>query len=71
VGRSARKLIIIKLIQKKNAASNTPRFAYSVGHCLFILLYWAEAGKNKIEDDSKIDRETNLDRRGPSQIGTD
>jgi hypothetical protein len=25
----------------------------------------------KIKDNSKIDRETNLDRRGPSQIGTD
>jgi hypothetical protein len=25
---------------------------------------------HKIKDDGKIERETNLDRRGPSQIGT-
>ncbi len=25
---------------------------------------------DKIKDDGKIERETNLDRRGPSQIGT-
>ncbi len=31
----------------------------------------AETEIRKIKDDSKIDRETNLDRRGPSQIGTD
>jgi hypothetical protein len=34
----------IKLIQKKNAASNSPRFTYSVGHCLLILLYWGGSG---------------------------
>jgi hypothetical protein len=26
---------------------------------------------HKIKDDSKIDREKNIDRRGPRQIGTD
>ncbi len=26
---------------------------------------------DKIKDDSKIDREKNIDRRGPRQIGTD
>jgi hypothetical protein len=31
----------------------------------------AETEILKIKDDSKIDRETNLDRRGLSQIGTD
>ncbi len=31
----------------------------------------AETEISKIKDDSKIDRETNLDRRGLSQIGTD
>ena len=30
----------------------------------------AETEIHKIEDDGKIERETNLDRRGPSQIGT-
>ena len=31
---------------------------------------WAETEKHEIKDDGKIERETNLDRRGPSQIGT-
>ena len=26
--------------KKRNATSNSQRFANSVGHCLFILLYW-------------------------------
>ncbi len=30
----------------------------------------AETEIYKIKDDGKIERETNLDRRGPSQIGT-
>jgi hypothetical protein len=30
----------------------------------------AETEIHKIKDDSKIDREKNIDRRGPSQIGT-
>ncbi len=30
----------------------------------------AETEMHKIKDDSKIDREKNIDRRGPSQIGT-
>jgi hypothetical protein len=30
----------------------------------------AETEIGKIKDDGKIERETNLDRRGPSQIGT-
>jgi hypothetical protein len=30
----------------------------------------AEMEIHKIKDDGKIERETNLDRRGPSQIGT-
>jgi hypothetical protein len=30
----------------------------------------AETEIHKIKDDGKIERETNLDRRGPSQIGT-
>jgi hypothetical protein len=30
----------------------------------------AETEIHKIKDDSKIDRENNIDRRGPSQIGT-
>ncbi len=34
----------IKLIKKRNAASNSPRSAYLVGHCLFILLYWGGNG---------------------------
>jgi hypothetical protein len=29
-----------------------------------------ETEKHEIKDDGKIERETNLDRRGPSQIGT-
>jgi hypothetical protein len=31
-------------LKKRNAASNSPRSAYSVGHCLFILLYWGGSG---------------------------
>ena len=31
----------------------------------------AETEIPKIKDDSKIKRQTNLDHRGPSQIGTD
>jgi hypothetical protein len=31
----------------------------------------AETEIDKIKEDSKIDRETHLDRRGPSGIGTD
>ncbi len=39
------------------------------------ITYWfcftvAETEIDKIKDDGKIERETNLDRRGPSQIGT-
>ncbi len=30
----------------------------------------AETEIHKIKEDGKIERETNLDRRGPSQIGT-
>jgi hypothetical protein len=54
----------------RNAASNLPRFAYSSGHHLFICFTGAETEIDKIKDDGKIERETNLDRRGPSQIGT-
>ncbi len=44
--------------------------------CLFVRTYWfcftgAETEIHKIKDDSKIKRQTNLDRRGPSLIGTD
>ncbi len=56
--------------KKRNAANNSPQFAYSSGHCLFILLYWAETEIHKIKDDSKIDREKNIDRLGPSRIRT-
>jgi hypothetical protein len=31
----------------------------------------AETEIDKIKEDSKIDREKNIDRRGPRQIGTD
>jgi hypothetical protein len=31
----------------------------------------AETEIDKIKDDSKIDREKNINRRGPRQIGTD
>jgi hypothetical protein len=39
------------------------------------ITYWfcftgAETEIDKIKDDGKIERETNLDRRGPNQIGT-
>ena len=30
--------------KKRNAASNSQRFTNSVGHCLFILLYWGGTG---------------------------
>jgi hypothetical protein len=30
--------------KKRNAASNSLRFAYLLGHCLFILLYWGGNG---------------------------
>jgi hypothetical protein len=34
-----------KIISKKRtAASNSPHFAYSSGHCIFILLYWGGNG---------------------------
>jgi hypothetical protein len=46
------------------------RFAYSAGHYLLICFAGAETEIDKIKDDGKIERETNLDRRGPSQIGT-
>jgi len=45
-------------------------FAYSAGHYLLILLYWGGTEIDKIKDDGKIERETNIDRRSPSQIGT-
>ena len=32
--------ILVTRDQKRNAASNSPRFVYSSGHRLFILLYW-------------------------------
>jgi hypothetical protein len=32
---------------------------------------FAETEIDKIKDDGKIERETNLNRRGPSQIGTE
>jgi hypothetical protein len=57
--------------EKKKTRVLLQRFAYSVGHCLFILLTGAEMEILKIKEDSKIKRQTNLDRRGPSQIGTD
>jgi hypothetical protein len=56
--------------KKRNAASNSQRFAYSSGHRLFILLYCGGMEIHKIKDDSKIDSEKNINRRGPSQIGT-
>jgi hypothetical protein len=55
-------------LKKRNAASNLPRFAYLLGNCLFILLYWAETEIHKIKDDSKIKRQTNLYRRYPRPI---
>jgi hypothetical protein len=48
--------------------NNSPRFAYSSGHCLLILFYWAETEIHKIKDDSKIKREKNIDRRGQRHI---
>jgi hypothetical protein len=36
----------------------------------FALLHGAETEIDKIKDNGKIERETNLDRRGPKQIGT-
>jgi hypothetical protein len=42
----------IKLIKKRNAASNSPRSAYLVGHCLFICFTGAETEIDKIKDDS-------------------
>jgi hypothetical protein len=51
--------------------NNSPRFAYSSGHHLLICFTGAETEIPKIKDDSKIKRQTNLDHRGPSQIGTD
>jgi len=56
--------------KKRNAASNSPRFAYSSGHCLS-LQGWKRKYVHKIKDDRKIKREKNIDRRGPRQIGTD
>jgi hypothetical protein len=43
--------------------------------CLYNIAYsfcftGAETKMHKIKDDSKIDSEKNIDRRGPSQIGT-
>jgi hypothetical protein len=35
-------------------------FAFSVGHCLLILLYWGGNEIRKIKDDSKIHREKNI-----------
>jgi len=43
------------------------RFAYSVGQCFT----GAETEIDQIKDDGKIERETILDRRGSSQIGTE
>jgi hypothetical protein len=57
----------ITLKKRRGKYGNSPRFAYSLGHCLFILLYWVGNGNtkiHKIEDDSKIKKQTNLDRRG-------
>jgi hypothetical protein len=31
-------------LKKRDTASNLLRFTYSVGHCLFILLYWGGNG---------------------------
>jgi hypothetical protein len=33
-------------------------------------LLWRKRKMDKIKDDSKIEREKNIDRRGPSKIGT-
>jgi hypothetical protein len=58
-----------KLLQKKETLQdNSPRFAFSLGHCLFILLYCGGKEKHQIKDDSKMKRQTNLDRRSPGQI---
>jgi hypothetical protein len=55
--------------KKGNAARNSLRFAYLSGHCLLILLYWAETKIHKIKDNSKIKREKNINRRGQRHIG--
>ncbi len=34
--------------------NNSLHFAYSLGHCLLILLYWRGNGIQKIKDDSKL-----------------
>jgi hypothetical protein len=49
---------------------NLQHFANLVRQCQLILLYGAETEIRKIKDDGKIERETNLDRHSPSQIGT-
>jgi hypothetical protein len=48
--------------------NNSPRFAYSSGHNLLILLNWGENRINKIKDDRKIKREKNINRRGQRHI---
>jgi hypothetical protein len=43
----------------------------TVGHSLFIFCFTgAETETSKIKDDSKIDREKNIDPRGLRQFGT-
>jgi hypothetical protein len=36
--------LVLRLLQKKKRCKCSPRFAYSSGHCLFILLYWGGNG---------------------------
>jgi hypothetical protein len=61
----------IKLIQKKETLQVICRVSPIRQEIAYSFCFTgAEAEIDKINDDSKINRETNLDHRGPSQIGT-
>jgi hypothetical protein len=57
--------------KKRNAASNSQRFLPIRQDIAYSFCFTgAETEIHKIKDDSKTDREKNIDRHGPSQIGT-
>ncbi len=46
--------ILVTRDQKRNAASSSPRFVYSSGHRLFILLYWGKRKYIKSKTTAKL-----------------
>ncbi len=57
----------MRIIEEEKTWSVSP---YQQNNAYSFCFTGAETEIDKIKDDGKIERETNLDRRGPRQIGT-